>query len=168
MSLWEILVPAEFGVLHNTIANPSFEYNNVNEYSQIKSFQFASNNGIKYWSSVNNAVISRSNDWASQGNYSLKIASGATNGSGVAYNPRSSIVSISGNNISVSIQNLTATTGFLTANKYYTFAIMGLDDIGMSLASNISDMQSNYATLNSPDDLWKAMPTIDGKRGQKC
>jgi hypothetical protein len=165
MSLWEILVPAEFGVLHNTIANPSFEYNNVNEYSQIKSFQFASNNGIKYWSSVNNAVISRSNDWASQGNYSLKIASGATNGSGVAYNPRSSIVSISGNNISVSIQNLTATTGFLTANKYYTFAIMGLDDIGMSLASNISDMQSNYATLNSPDDLWKAMPTIDGKRG---
>lgn len=162
MSLWEILVPAEIGVVHNTIANPSFEYNNVSTYSQIDSFQNHANNGIKYWKPINNASVSRSNNWASQGAYSLKIAAGTTNGAGVSYNPRSSIIDIS-NGITYTLSSLAG--GSLSTSQHYTFAIMGLDDIGMSLASGISDIQSMHVTLNSPNSMWAANASIDGKRG---
>lgn len=162
MSLWDILVPAESGVVHNTIANPSFEYNNSGNYTQVESFVNYENNGIKYWNAVGNATISRSNKWASQGSFSLKISTGTTTNSGVQYNPRLSIIDIQNQKISCSVAE--SDNGSLIASKYHTFAIMGLDDVGMSLANGLSDLQVSH-TSNPDNPLWGFNPTIDAKRG---
>lgn len=162
MSLWDILVPAEPGVVHNTIANPSFEYNNVNVYSQQTSTTNGTTNGIKYWNAVNSATISRSNTWASQGTYSLKIAAGATTSSGVEYNPR---LSANTTTYTISLSNDTTYTSNIPAAKSVTIAVMALDDVGISLANGISDVQNYHFTTNSSEKNSYAYPTIDAKRG---
>jgi len=162
MSLWDILVPAEPGVVHNTIANPSFEYNNVNVYSQQTSTINGTTNGIKYWNAVNSATISRSNTWASQGTYSLKIAAGATTSSGVEYNPR---LSANTTAYTISLSNDTTYSSNIPASKSVTIAVMALDDVGMSLANGISDVQNYHFTTDSSEKNSYAYPTIDAKRG---
>lgn len=240
MGLWDILVPAEPGVLHNTIANPSFEYDtgqitkiygkyspqNVNttywnpvatlqsgtistsavsfpqntpvtvtstadvfsagdvdtkyifivangkyellglvtEYVTTKQVKIAN---YLYSSAVAAALytfsvptIAGSTEWASRGQKSLKIFKGITQYSGVEYFPRATPYSAP--TISAS---LLATGGSLPNSTSITFAVMGLSDIGMSLANGITDAQvqpvSNVALTSH---AW-IYPSVDSRRG---
>lgn len=184
MGLWDILVPTEPGVLHNLIANPSFEYDNneVNDISytynetttlgfpelsgvELQSFRtLPSNTGVRYWHGDGNTAISRSSDWASRGGFSLKITQGATTNP-FYYAPRLSAPSYFDTTISASWFNNTADNGNIPTSKDAYIAVVGLTDIGMALANGVVDSQV-YATFSvGGGNGLIAYPTIDAMRG---
>ncbi len=245
MGLWDILVPAEPGVLHNTIANPSFEYDTgqvtkiYGKYSPktvnttywnplivpasgtitasksyagslfpqqqeititattgtpfsasdpYKTYVYALVNG-KYenlglitgytsdtvvtianyiYSNLVTAAtftlfypsIEGSTEWASRGQKSLKIQKGIPTGGGFEYYPRGTSF------VAPTLTPSTTTTGgTIAASKPVTFAVMGLTDIGMSLANGITDAQVQpVSSLVLPSHTW-LYPSIDSRRG---
>lgn len=179
MGLWDILVPSEPGVLHNLIANPSFEYDN-NEIdvarlnppsggstvAEIASFRtLPANTGITYWTALKGAGVSRSSSWASRGSYSLKINAGASTNGGTVYDPRLSSPSPSvGVSVSqvVPSDNIPPSWSNIPASRQFHVAVFGLTDAGMALANGISDTQFYY-NPDSQDIV--AYPTMDAKRG---
>ena len=158
MGLWDILVPAEPGVLHNTIANPSFEYD-TGEITKIFGKYSPSAQNVTYWNAVGGATISASKDWASQGQTSLKIGKGISSGAGVEYYPR-------GNTFATpTLTAGQAAGGSIVAGKTITFAVMGLTDVGLSLANGITDAQVQpVSSLALPLHSW-LYPSIDSRRG---
>lgn len=158
MGLWDILVPAEPGVLHNTIANPSFEYD-TGEITKVFGRYSPSKQNLTYWNAVSGATISASTDWASRGQTSLKIGKGLSSGAGVEYYPRGT---------SFAAPTLTAgqaAGGNLDAGVKITFAIMGLTDVGLSLANGITDAQVQpVSSLALPLHSW-LYPSLDSRRG---
>lgn len=158
MGLWDILVPAEPGVLHNTIANPSFEYD-TGEITKIFGKYSPSAQNVTYWNAVGGATISASKDWASQGQTSLKIGKGISSGAGVEYHPR-------GNTFAApTLTAGQAAGGSIGAGKQITFAVMGLTDVGLSLANGITDAQVQpVSSLALPLHSW-LYPSIDSRRG---
>jgi len=179
MGLWDILVPTEPGVLHNLIANPSFEYDN-NEIdvarlnppsggstvAEIASFRtLPANTGITYWTALKGAGVARSLSWASRGSYSLKINAGTSTNGGTVYDPRLSSPSPSvGVSVSqvVPSDNIPSAWSNIPVSRQFHVAVFGLTDTGMALANGISDTQFYYNT-NSQDIV--AYPTMDAKRG---
>lgn len=179
MGLWDILVPSEPGVLHNLIANPSFEYDN-NEIdvarlnppsggstvAEIASFRtLPANTGITYWTALKGAGVARSSSWASRGSYSLKINAGTSTNGGTVYDPRLSSPSPS---VGVSVSevapsdNIPPAWSNIPASRQFHVAVFGLTDTGMALANGISDTQFYYNT--DTEDI-VAYPTMDAKRG---
>jgi hypothetical protein len=158
MGLWDILVPAEPGVLHNTIANPSFEYD-TGEITKVFGRYSPSKQNLTYWNAVSGATISASTDWASRGQTSLKIGKGISSGAGVEYYPRGT---------SFAAPTLTAgqaAGGNLAAGVKITFAVMGLTDVGLSLANGITDAQVQpVSSLALPLHSW-LYPSLDSRRG---
>ena len=158
MGLWDILVPAEPGVLHNTIANPSFEYD-TGEITKVFGKYSPSKQNLTYWNAVSGATISASTDWASRGQTSLKIDKGLSSGAGVEYYPRGT---------SFAAPTLTAgqaAGGNLDAGVKITFAVMGLTDVGLSLANGITDAQVQpVSSLALPLHSW-LYPSLDSRRG---
>jgi hypothetical protein len=158
MGLWDILVPAEPGVLHNTIANPSFEYD-TGEITKVFGRYSPSKQNLTYWNAVSGATISASTDWASRGQTSLKISKGISSGAGVEYYPRGT---------SFAAPTLTAgqaAGGNLAAGVKITFAVMGLTDVGLSLANGITDAQVQpESSLALPLHSW-LYPSLDSRRG---
>jgi hypothetical protein len=175
MGLWDILVPSEPGVLHNTIANPSFEYENneidaivietptyEGETLGVRSFRtLPANAGLMYWSELGSAAISKSSYWASQGAYSLKVNSGISQFQGVSYNPRLSTINVSDVAISVS-QTTTSWSGSIPNATAIKFAVVGLSDLGISLSNGLADTQV-YSGTTENDRL--PYLTIDALRG---
>lgn len=177
MGLWDILVPSEPGVLHNLIANPSFEYDN-NELdiitlvppsgtiidTQIQSYRtLPANTGLVYWSSVSGASIQRSSAWASRGGYSLKIAAGATTNAGTAYDPTSARPSMAGVTITVTQEaSSNPTWDKIPSGKSFFVAVVGLTDTGVSLLNGLADTQV-YQGTNVSDKL--PYLTLDALRG---
>jgi hypothetical protein len=169
MGLWDILVPTEPGVLHNLIANPSFEHNNVTVYGQGGNYVNGETNGLAYWTASSGTTMTRSSTWASQGAYSLKIAAGTVGAEkSVSYNPRSSIIPTPlVGNIAISTAN-TPPTGYTSTipnAKAVTIAVMALNDVGMTLANNVSDVQNYHVTSASNTNSRVSYPTIDARRG---
>ena len=177
MGLWDILVPSEPGVLHNLIANPSFEYDN-NELdiikiapptgqitnTQIQSYRtLPVNTGLVYWSSINGASIRRSSAWASRGGYSLKVAAGATTNAGTSYNPTSARPSMAGVSIAVTQEaSSNPTWDKIPAGSNVYIAVVGLTDTGVSLLNGLADTQV-YQGESVSDKL--PYLTIDALRG---
>jgi hypothetical protein len=240
MGLWDILVPAEPGVLHNTIANPSFEYDtgqitkiygkyspetrNTTYWNPVAAlvsgtittsavtfpqntpvtvtatvavfsagdantkYIFAFINGkyeplglvseyvtpqeVKianyFYSSALTSVsytfvvpsLTGSTEWASRGQKSLKIAKGITQNSGFEYYPRATPYKTPSINAS-----LLATGGSLPNSTNITFAVMGLSDVGMSLANGITDAQMQpVLSVALSSHAW-IYPSIDSRRG---
>lgn len=170
MGLWDILVPTEPGVLHNLIANPSFEHDNVTIYGQTntpRGVQNGTTNGLAYWVASSGTTMTRSSVWASQGAYSLKIDAGTVGGEkSVSYNPRSSIIPTPlVGNITVSTASAPPTgyTSTIPNAKSVTIAVMALNDVGMSLANNVTDIQNQYIYAYANSSV--GHPTIDARRG---
>ena len=63
MGLWDILVPTEPGVLHNSIANPSFEYDNVTTFGQTSGYTNGATNGLAYWTASNGTTKLMQDQW---------------------------------------------------------------------------------------------------------
>lgn len=177
MGLWDILVPTEPGVLHNLIANPSFEYDNNeldiarlrqpsggSNVAEIISLRtLPANTGIAYWNSIKGSGVSRSSAWASRGSYSLKINAGASTNSGVVYDPRLSSLSMSGVTVTVTEEAVSPVAwNKIPLGRQFHIAVFGLTDTGMGLANGISDSQFY---LNPERDDIVAYPTMDAKRG---
>jgi hypothetical protein len=146
-------------VLHNTIANPSFEYDS-GVISKIFGKSYTNSRQLGYWNAIGGSTIAASTDWASQGNTSLKISKGISSGAGVEYYPRSN---------TFATPTLTATStasdGTIPNGTVITFAVMGLTDIGLSLASSITDTQSQ-PNLTASIPLQNLLyPSIDSRRG---
>jgi hypothetical protein len=170
MGLWDILVPTEPGVLHNLIANPSFEFNNATVYGQTTNptgFQNGTTNGLAYWTASAGTTMTRSSKWASQGTYSLKIAAGTVGSEkSVSYNPRATILSapsLSDITISTASAPPSGYTATIPNGKSVTIAVMALNDVGMNLANNVTDIQNQYIYAYPNSSI--AHPTIDGRRG---
>lgn len=169
MGLWDILVPTEPGVLHNLIANPSFEYDNVTTFGQTSGYTNGATNGLAYWTASSGTTMTRSTSWASQGAHSLKIAAGAVGAEkSVSYKPRETVIPnpLIGN-IAISTANLPPTgyTSTIPNGKLVTIAVMALNDVGMSLANNISDVQNYHTTTTTFPNSTVPYPTIDARRG---
>lgn len=181
MGLWDILVPSEAGVLHNLIANPSFEYDNNeidvarlrapsggSNVAEIASFRtLPANTGITYWNELKGSTVSRSSAWASRGGYSLKINAGTSTNGGAVYDPRLSSPSLANVGVSVTVannasDNIPAQWNKIPSSSQFHVAVFGLTDTGMALANGISDSQFFY---NPNDDDIVAYPTMDAKRG---
>ena len=170
MGLWDILVPTEPGVLHNLIANPSFEFNNTTVYGQTTNptgFQNGTTNGLAYWTASAGTTMTRSSKWASQGTYSLKIDAGTVGSEkSVSYNPRATILSapsLSDITISTASAPPSGYTATIPNGKSVTIAVMALNDVGMNLANNVTDIQNQYIYAYPNSSI--AHPTIDGRRG---
>ena len=169
MGLWDILVPTEPGVLHNSIANPSFEYDNVTTFGQTSGYTNGATNGLAYWTASNGTTMTRSTAWASQGAHSLKINAGSVGAEkSVSYKPRATVLPnpLIGN-IAISTANLPPTgyTSTIPNGKVVTIAVMALSDVGMALANNISDVQNYHATTTTFPNSIVPYPTIDARRG---
>ena len=165
MGLWDILVPAEPGVLHNTIANPSFEYDS-GEISKIFGKYSPNRQNLKYWSTTHGSVsISASTDWASQGKTSLKIAKAVTAGAsaGIQYYPRASSFSAP----TLVTSQASGAGGTISGVTYptLTFGVMPLTDVGMSLANGITDTQLHPDVSASLPLHAYLHPSIDSRRG---
>ena len=165
MGLWDILVPAEPGVLHNTIANPSFEYDS-GEISKIFGKYSPTRQNLKYWSTTHGSVaISASTDWASQGKTSLKIAKAVTAGAsaGIQYYPRASSFSAP----TLVTSNAAGAGGTISGVLYptITIGVMPLTDVGMSLANGITDTQLHPDVSASLPLHAYLHPSIDSRRG---
>jgi hypothetical protein len=185
MGLWDILVPTEPGVLHNLIANPSFEYDNneVNDISytytettvlgfpelssvELESFRkLPSNTGIRYWYSGNTTRLTRSSDWASRGAFSLKYNNQGAYTRQFYYAPRLSTPSYFNTTVTASWFDNIADNGNIPTSQTTYIAVVGLTDIGLSLANGVVDNQvyGAYSAGTSDDKI--AYPTIDAMRG---
>jgi len=184
MGLWDILVPTEPGVLHNLIANPSFEYDNneVNDISysytsttvlgfpelssvELESFRtLPSNTGIRYWYGSRQTTLQRSSEWASRGGFSLQASAGAYLGT-FYYAPRLSAPSYFNTTVTASWFNNPDDNGNIPTSKTTYIAVVGLTDVGLSLANGVVDSQVyNKVSVGNANDLI-AYPTIDALRG---